>query len=123
MLRFIKHIIIICLLQIVVVLSVYSQSYPVQANLYVLAPYSQTYSDYYADGQQRMFVNILMNDMSQGQLDVVLRFSIKGNNLRLTTNTASPLKPITIQSGRLYRVEGTELAQCAFPETTKVIRY
>ena len=110
MLRFIKHIIIICLLQIVV-LSVYSQSYPVQANLYVLAPYSQTYSDYYADGQQRMFVNILMNDMSQGQLDVVLRFSIKGNNLRLTTNTASPLKPITIQSGRLYRVEGTELAQ------------
>ena len=105
-----KHIIMI-LTALLASVGVRGQSYPVQANLYVLAPYSQTYSDYYADGQQRMYVSILLNDMTQGQLDVVLRFSIKGSNLRLTSNPVSPAKPITIQSGKLCRVEGTELAQ------------
>ena len=108
--RIATHIILILTVMLSAV-QVRSQSYPVQTNLYVMAPYSQTYSDYYADGQQRMYVNVLLNDMSQGQLDVVLRFSIKGNNLKLTTNPASPVKPITIQSGRLYRVEGSELAK------------
>ena len=89
----------------------HSQSYPVQSNVYVVAPYSQTYSDYYADGQQRMFVNILLNDMSQGQLDVLLRFSIKSNNLKLTSKLTGNVQPITIHSGKMYRVEGTELAQ------------
>ena len=89
----------------------HSQSYPVQSNVYVVAPYSQTYSDYYADGQQRMFVNILLNDMSQGHLDVVLRFSIKSNNLKLTSKLTGNVQPITIHSGKMYRVEGSELAQ------------
>ncbi|MBR5644083.1 MAG: fibronectin type III domain-containing protein [Salinivirgaceae bacterium] len=98
----------------------HSQSYPVQANLYVMAPYSQTYSDYYADGQQRMFVNILLNDMSQGQLDVVLRFTISGNGLKLTSKPAATVKPITILSGKLCRIEGSELAQYLKPEQMQV---
>lgn len=98
----------------------HSQSYPVQANLYVMAPYSQTYSDYYADGQQRMFVNVLLNDMSQGQLDVVLRFTISGNNLKLISKPNTTAKPITILSGKLCRIEGSELAQYLKPEQMQV---
>jgi len=91
---------VLCWLVLVTISSTYAQFYPVQVTPQLTPPYSLKLSDYNTTTSEKLFVNLLLTDVNEADLQVRLRFSISGNGVNIqSTNFVQNAAPIQLTGG------------------------
>lgn len=85
--------------------------YPVQGNAMLLPPYSLRLSDYATSVSERLLVNTLLTDVTKAELQVRLRLSITGQNVKLETKPEYIGTTLILQGGVPLRLTNVELAE------------
>jgi hypothetical protein len=77
-----------------------AQTYPVQVNTQILAPYSPYLTDYTAVGAQRLIVNFTLNDPTLTEYRGKLRITIEGVGITIRTKQSFiPQQPLVLLGG------------------------
>ncbi|MFD0998236.1 fibronectin type III domain-containing protein [Ohtaekwangia kribbensis] len=77
-----------------------AQTYPVQVNTQILAPYSPYLTDYTAVGAQRLIVNFTLNDPTLTEYRGKLRITIEGVGITIRTKQSFiPQRPLVLPGG------------------------
>ncbi len=77
-----------------------AQTYPVQVNTQILAPYSPYLTDYTAVGAQRLIVNFTLNDPTLTEYRGKLRITIEGVGITIRTKQSFiPQQPLVLPGG------------------------
>ncbi|RAW02131.1 polymorphic toxin-type HINT domain-containing protein [Pseudochryseolinea flava] len=76
-----------------------SQTYPVQVNAQVVAPFSPYLSDYTLPGAQKFLVNILLKDPTLPEYQAKLRLTIEGVGITIRTKSSYVPPPLVLPGG------------------------
>ncbi len=87
-----------------------AQSYPVQINTQLVAPYSGYLPDYADPTAQNLKIILQLNDFTQPTYNLKLKFEIKGNGFTLVTKSLYNPPPISLQPGQPVLLSGTDIA-------------
>ena len=91
--------------------SAHSQTYPVQANLFITPPYSVYLSDYTTPGSTRFNVTAYLADLSRPDLDVRFRLLIEGVGVEIKTKEGFIGSRFNLASGIPRQIYGDELVE------------
>ena len=89
----------------------YSQTYPVQASLYITPPYSVYLSDYTTMGSNRLTLSAFLSDLNRPDLDVRFRLLIEGAGIEIKTKQGYIGKRFTLLSGAPTQIYGDDLQE------------
>lgn len=92
------------------ILTLSSQTYPVQLSTQLVPPYSGYLPDYADPTSEKLKVILQFNDFSQVQYNVKLKFEIKGNGFTISTKTFYNPPPITLIPGQPLLLNSADLA-------------
>ncbi|MCV6630498.1 MAG: hypothetical protein OIF50_11655, partial [Flavobacteriaceae bacterium] len=88
----------------------YAQLYPVQVNMNLVPPYSLKISDYHTASSDKLFVNLLLKDVSEFGRQVKLRFYVEGNGLAVRSKPfIVGANPIVLDGGVNTRLSNVDL--------------
>ena len=104
------------LFNLILLNGVWAQTYPVQTNVQITAPYSTFLSDYVAVGSNRFIVNAFLADLARPQLQVRFRLSIEGADISLKTKPGYIGNPFLLTSGFPTQILGEDLTEYFMPE-------
>jgi hypothetical protein len=76
-----------------------AQVFPVQVNTHLNPPYTPYLNDYTAPGEQKLMVQIRLNDPTVTEYNIKLRIVIEGVGITIRTKPTMVPSPITIQGG------------------------
>ncbi|MTI27036.1 fibronectin type III domain-containing protein [Fulvivirga kasyanovii] len=96
--------------------SIYGQTYPVQATTTLIPPYSVYIADYVAVGSERLALNIFLADINRPELNVRLRLKIEGQGIKIETKPEYLPQPLTLRGGVPERLTSADLAALFLPE-------
>ncbi|WP_428653960.1 fibronectin type III domain-containing protein [Runella sp.] len=87
-----------------------TDNYPVQTTVYFGAPTSQRLSEWFTS-DQRLFVQLLLKDLTKPSVSVYLRWQLDGPGIRIATRPGyMPPAFISLTPGLPSRLNGTDLA-------------
>ena len=96
----VRRIFVIALLIAACIVKTHAQTYPVQVNTQILAPYSPFLTDYTEVGAQRFIVNFRLNDPTLPEYRGKLRLTIEGVGITIRTKqNFIPQQPLILQGG------------------------
>ncbi len=96
----VRRIFAIALLIAAYIVKTQAQTYPVQVNTQILAPYSPFLTDYTEVGAQRFIVNFRLNDPTLPEYRGKLRLTIEGVGITIRTKqNFIPQQPLILQGG------------------------
>lgn len=91
--------------------SISAQTYPVQTNVHLVAPYSKQLNDYYTTSSEKLIVTLLNKDQLKPTLEVRLRMTIMaGNGLKIQSNENVNYPTISLDAGIPTRLTQSDLA-------------
>ena len=94
----VRRIFVIALLIAACIVKTQAQTYPVQVNTQILAPYSPFLTDYTEVGAQRFIVNFRLNDPTLPEYRGKLRLTIEGVGITIRTKqNFIPQQPLILQ--------------------------
>jgi hypothetical protein len=100
MVEIVRRIFAIALFIIACIVETQAQTYPVQVNTQVQAPYSPFLTDYTEIGAQRFIVNFRLNDPTLPEYRGKLRLTIEGVGITIRTKqNFIPQQPLVLQGG------------------------
>jgi fibronectin type III domain protein len=88
-----------------------SQTYPVQASLFIPPPYSVYLSDYTTVGSTKLNLNVFLADLSRPDLDVRFRLLIEGSGIEIKTKPRFIGKRVSLISGIPTQIYGDDLQE------------
>ena len=112
----VKYFIILFILNLVLVLDVKSQVYPVQLNMQLIPPYSLRLSDYVAPGTNRVGLNMLLTDINESGYQVRLELTIEGNGITIKTSPNYNHAPVILDGGVPQYFTSSDLAEWFNPQ-------
>ena len=107
----IKKILLLVMLSCTSFAYLYAQNYPVTGTLQLKPPYSLYLSDYTLIEEDKLIVNLLLNDPLDPVRDVKLKLKLESQDVTLETNPAWMPPPITLNSGFQDRLVGADLVE------------
>lgn len=91
--------------------TIQAQTYPVQANVYIMPPYGKHLNDYYTTSKEKLVVSLLNRDQQKPVLEVRLRMSITASNgLKLQSKEEVNYPVITLDANIPTRLTQDDLA-------------
>ncbi len=100
-----------------IALSAFSQTYPIQVNVYALPPYSNQLSDYYSTSKEKLVVVLLNRDQQRPTIDVELQMTITtASGLKIQSKQGVYFPTITLTQGVLTRLTQDDLAPYLQPQ-------
>lgn len=113
----VRRIFALVLLIATCIIKTQAQTYPVQVNAQVMAPYSPYLSDYTAVGAQKLIVNFLLNDPTLTEYRGKLRITIEGVGITIRTKQSFiPLQPLVLPGGGIpLQVFGEDIEEYLNP--------
>ena len=89
----------------------YSQTYPVQASLFITPPYSVYLSDYTMAGSNRLTLNAFLADLNRPDLELRFRLIIEGSGIQIKTKQGFIGERFTLLSGSPTQIYGEDLQE------------
>jgi hypothetical protein len=86
------------------------QVFPVNVNTQIIPPYSLYLSDYTSPGLNKVFVNILLQDLNEVDYQARLRLKIEGVGIRISTDDTAFPEPLLLNGGVPEMLDGISLA-------------
>jgi hypothetical protein len=87
-----------------------AQTYPVQASVQLVPPFSGYLNDYAAPGNDNLRVFLTFMDFSQPVYDVKLKFKLTGNNVTIQSKSWYYSGPFTLEPGVPLMLSGSDLS-------------
>ncbi|HYG20119.1 MAG TPA: fibronectin type III domain-containing protein, partial [Ohtaekwangia sp.] len=86
-----------------------AQTFPVQSNVQLIPPYSLYLNDYVIAGQEKIYVHLLLRDVTVNDYRVKLRLRIEGAGITIATSQNFSGPPISLQGGLPLTLTSFEL--------------
>jgi len=96
--------------------TLHAQNFPVQANTFIIPPYTVFLSEYASNSSEKLVTNLILKDMSQSQIQVRQQIEIKGQGITLRTRSSYQGRPITLVAGAPVRISGSQMAEYFNPD-------
>ena len=93
-----------------------AQTWPVQATLTLVPPYSVRLSDYAHAASDKLMLHLFLKDLSTEETSVKLRFTLTGPGMMVATRTDFSGPPVSLYGGMATVLEGADLAEYFLPE-------
>lgn len=90
--------------------NLYAQIFPIQLSTQLIPPYSGYLADYADPVTEHLRVLIQLNDLTQPQYDIRLKFVISGNGFTISTSSNYYPPPYTLTPALPYLLSGNDLA-------------
>lgn len=91
-----------------------AQNYPVTGNVQVKAPYSVYLSDYTKLEEDKLIINLKLNDPVDPVRDVKLRIRLESQTVTLETSPSFHPGPITLNNGFMEKITGADITDYFF---------
>lgn len=89
----------------------YGQTFPVTGTVQVKAPYSVFLSDYTKIEEDKLIINLKLNDPVDPVRDVKLRIKMESQTVTLETNPSFIPTPLTLNNGFMERFTGADISE------------
>jgi hypothetical protein len=112
----VKQFVFLLILNLILVVQVKAQVYPVQINTQLIPPYSLRLSDYVAPGTNRIGLNMLLTDLNEPEYYIRLELVIEGNGITIKTKPTFNPGPIILEGGIPQYYTSSDLAEWFDPQ-------
>ena len=93
-----------------------AQIAPVSAQLQIKAPYSVFLNEYTSPTSDRLKLNLVLLDLTKGDLEIGLRFILEAPGIRIATDPNYRGTPFYLDGGQNLVLEGYQLAEFFEPD-------